>query len=70
MNEWVVTLRNGRRHEIEAESHERADQAGWRHEFWTAEGLARWWPEDLVTLVQRRDGHRLEQVWPAAHADA
>lgn len=60
-----MVTRNGRRHEIEADTHKRALVANeWRHELWDANGLARFWPEEQVVVVQRRDGHRLEQVWP------
>lgn len=71
MDEYVVTLTDGTRHDdVAAETYERVHvpvraTAEWRHEFRSRPpGLSRWWPEDRILLVQRRDGHLLEQVWP------
>lgn len=68
MDEWVVTLRNGQRHDVEAVRYDRrtlADESV-HHEFSTPHAQPRHWPDEQVTLVQRRDGHHLKQVWPEA----
>lgn len=70
MTEWVVTLRNGKRHELEAD----AFSANIEHGETTAIGLGAdadeepriSWPVEQVVLVQRRNGHLLEEVWPRA----
>lgn len=61
MTEWVVTLRNGKRKEFEAESFMHFPE--WI-EFGPTRPVNRSWPLEQVVLVQRRDGHHLEQVWP------
>lgn len=66
MPEWVVTLRNGQRHEIEADRYDRRTLADGtiHHEFSTPPNQPRHWPDEQVTLIQQRRGHHLDQVWP------
>lgn len=63
--EWVVITRNGQRHELTAPWWETRWEAGsgWSHRFSTLP-VVREWPGEQVTLVQRRNGHLLQQVWP------
>lgn len=69
--EFVVILRDGQRHEVEADVFEVeiSDPPAKRllRIAFGAEGAkpSRWWPGERVVLVQRRNGHLLEQVWPA-----
>lgn len=68
MTEWVVTLRNGQRKEIEAESFDVEEKwppgAVVAVSFIGARDRLMRWPAEQVVLVQRRNGHHLEQVWP------
>lgn len=65
MTEFVVTLRNGRRVDVEAAEYEHAPGGSPSHRFMGAEANAVY-SDDLVLLVQRRNGHLLEQLWPEA----
>lgn len=60
MPEWVVTLRSGRRIDLEAERYE---CSGGLHVFERSDGTKVDHPLNAV-CVQRREGHLLEQVWP------
>lgn len=69
VTEWVVTLRNGQRHDVEAERYDRRTMADGsvHHEFSSpnAGQQPRSFPAATVTLVQKRRDHLLDQVWPA-----
>lgn len=66
MIEWVVTLRTGRRIELEAERYDYIPAGGDAlHTFVQADGSETGYSGNVV-CVQRRDGHHLEQVWPAS----
>lgn len=64
MTEWVVTLRDGRRIDVESERYEARVVDGVTVHCFTGPPRSPTYG-DRVTLVQRRDGHLLEQVWPA-----
>lgn len=68
MIEWVITLRNGQRHEVEARRYDRRTLAddSLHHEFSSPPDPPKHWPDHQVVLIQRRNGHLLEQVWPEA----
>ncbi len=66
MADWVVTLRNGQQHDVEAQRYDRRTLAdgSMHHEFSTPPDQPRHWPDVQVVRVQERDGYRLVQVWP------
>lgn len=68
MPEFVVTLRAGWRVDVEADTYLRTDRAELTHEFIVGSGVVipvMTYPDSRVACVQRRDGHLLEQLWPA-----
>lgn len=64
MNQYVVTLRDGRRIEVEADLYERLEDCGPQGHSFTTEASASRYADERVLCVQRRDGFRLEQLWP------
>lgn len=62
MTEFVVTLNDGRRIDVEADEYGTLDGL---HQFRTRSAV-REYGSERVLCVQRRDGMHLEQVWPPA----